>query len=119
MSIVLDTEVILTSILTVGNAEEGVTYSDIRKYCDGVKGELLAKCGCCSVSFGISNDELTRCVKDYPGQFMVCGGKYRQGGGMRLISSTAATIKKSIVYLSLPPIQCKTHKTCKIIGLQG
>ena len=31
MSIVLDTEVILTSILTVGNAEEGVTYSDIRK----------------------------------------------------------------------------------------
>ena len=63
MNLMLDTEVVLTEILAADKTREGVTYADIRGYCDA----------------GISKDELARCVKDYPDQFETRDDRYYQG----------------------------------------
>ena len=79
MNLMLDTEVVLTEILAADKTREGVTYADIRGYCDAVKNELFLNGGYNTVHFGISKDELARCVKDYPDQFETRDDRYYQG----------------------------------------
>lgn len=79
MALMLDTEVVLTAVLARDNADEGVTYRDIRKYCNMLKAEIFDKTEHRCVSFEISADELSRCVRDYPRQFTECCHRYYRG----------------------------------------
>ena len=80
MSLALDTEVILTEILAANEAGDGVSYTDIRKFCNEVKCALFAEAeGVKCISFDISKNDLTKCVKVYPRQFRIFDGRYYRG----------------------------------------
>ena len=79
MALMFDTEVILTAILANDTKNEGVSYQDIRKYCNALKEALVADGEYKCFYFGISKNELLHCVLDYPSQFHENSGRYYRG----------------------------------------
>jgi hypothetical protein len=79
MALMLEPEVILTAVLARDEDDNGVDYSDVRRYCNAVKEEIFEKTNYRCVSFGINADSLERCILDYPNQFSARLGRYHRG----------------------------------------
>ena len=78
MALTLDTEVVLTEILAADEASDGVSYTDIRTFCDETKCQLF-EMGVRCISFDISKGDLTKCVTKNPRQFRIFGDRYYRG----------------------------------------
>ena len=76
MALTLDTEVVLTRILAANEAGDGVSYTDIRTFCDEIKCQLFEMGGVRCISFDISKGDLTKCVTKNPRQFRIFGDRY-------------------------------------------
>ena len=79
MALILDPEVILTAILANDTKDEGVSYRDIRRYCDALEQALIADGEYKCFYFGISRNELSHCILDYPSQFHENSDRYYRG----------------------------------------
>ena len=76
-----DTEVILLNVLKNDIKNEGVTYGDIRNYCDNLKQYLFENNKTNCVCFGISKNSLEDIVEKYPRIFRSYSGRYYKGVG--------------------------------------
>ena len=82
MALFFSTPVILTyALLAKDPGNEGVTYQDIRQYCDRLKAayfETRRDEHAC-LGFNISKDDLMRCVREYGTTFWHFDGRYYKG----------------------------------------
>ena len=78
MILTIDAEVILTAILA-NKEKEGASWGEISNYCREVKRKLFTALGITSVYFGITDNELRKCARDYPSQFLFYENRYYQG----------------------------------------
>lgn len=82
MALIFRTPVILTyALLAKDPGDEGITYQDIRQYCDRLKAAYFEtrKDGHACLGFDISKDDLMRCVGEYEQQFWHFDGRYYKG----------------------------------------
>ncbi len=82
MALIFRTPVILTyALLAKDPGNEGITYQDIRQYCDSLKVAYFEtrKDERAFSGFDISKDDLMRCVGEYEQQFWHFDGRYYKG----------------------------------------